>query len=149
MIPTLDIKIKVQISAIVNASEDLLKISTGLKNITGDVEPSKRQGSNNLLVWEFDSVNALYNFYMKIRERQIVSAARRLLLRNMRNDSTWVYLNKQAAFVGNIVLCDDEEESPLGPFVLKIKSPLLMEVIDWIVGEQRIEDSTNELRRPF
>ena len=147
MIPKLEIKIGIKISAVLNASEDLLKVSTAIKNVAGNVEPSNREEGDNLLVWDFDSINALYNFYSKIRERKIVTAARRLLLRNMGNDSTWVYLNKQAAFVGNIVLCDDPEESPLGPLILKFKSPLLGEVIDWLTGEKEMDDMAKDLRR--
>jgi predicted RNA binding protein with dsRBD fold (UPF0201 family) len=147
MIPTLEIKIKVRISAIINASEDPSKVVTASKNVSGNIEPSKREESGNLLVWEFDRIDALHNFYSKIRERKIVTAARRLLLRNMKNDSTWVYLNRQAAFVGNIVLCDEEGESPLGPLVLRIESPLLMDVIAWLVGQKEITDVTNESRR--
>ncbi|MGD0329496.1 MAG: hypothetical protein ABSB40_03505 [Nitrososphaeria archaeon] len=147
MIPKLEIKIKVQISAVLNASEDVGKLSAAIKSVAGNVEPSNREESDNLLVWEFDGINALYNFYSKIRERKITAAARRLILKNMRNDSTWVYLNRQAASVGNIVLCDDPEESPLGPLVLKFESPLLMEVVDWLTGEKEMNDVTKDLRR--
>jgi len=147
-VPTLDIKVDVQICAIVHASEDLLKVSTAIKNISGNIEPSKRQESNNLVVWKFNSVKVLYNFYRKIRERQIVTAARRLLLRNREKDSTRVLLNRQAAFVGNIILCDEEGESPLGPIILKIESPLLMQVIDWLVGKQEMEEAINKVGRP-
>ena len=117
---TLDIKVDVQISVVVNASEDLLKVFTAVKNIYGNAEPIEKQESNNLVIWKFNGVKALNNFYRKIRERQIITAARRLLLRNIKKDSTWVLLNRQAAYVGNIVLCDEEAESPLGPIILKI-----------------------------
>ena len=147
MIPKLEIKIGVQISAVLNASEDMRKVSSAIKSVAGNVEPSNKEEGDNLLVWDFDSINALYNFYSKIRERKIVAAARRLLLKNMGNDSTWVYLNRQAAFVGNIVLCDDPEESPLGPIVLRFKSPLLGEVIDWLTGEKEMNDMAKDLRR--
>jgi len=140
---TLDIKVDVQISVVVNASEDLLKVFTAVKNIYGNAEPIEKQESNNLVIWKFNGVKALNNFYRKIRERQIITAARRLLLRNIKKDSTWVLLNRQAAYVGNIVLCDEEAESPLGPIILKIESPQLMQVINWLVGEQKMEDATN------
>ena len=41
-------------------------------------------------------------------------------------------LNKQAATVGIAALCDDPNESPLGPIVLRIRSQNILELIDWL-----------------
>ena len=43
-----------------------------------------------------------------------------------------MYINKQAAFVNNIVFCDRADESPLGPIVVTIKTNNVEEFIDWI-----------------
>ena len=75
---------------------------------------------------------SLYYMYEKIRDKRSFSVARRLLLKNRSFDKTWVFLNKQAAFVGNISLCEEEAESPLGPIKLSINSHNLDRVIDWL-----------------
>jgi predicted RNA binding protein with dsRBD fold (UPF0201 family) len=144
---TLDVNVEVQISAIIHVSEDLLKVLIAIKNICGNADPIEKQESNNLVIWKFNSLKVLNNFYRKIRERQIITATKKLLLRNITKDSTSLLLNRQAAFVGNIVLCDEEAESPLGPIILKIESPELMQVIDWLIGEQKTENATNRVDR--
>jgi predicted RNA binding protein with dsRBD fold (UPF0201 family) len=72
----------------------------------------------------------------QFRDRQVRAAARRLLLSNSQgsNENTHLLLNKQAATVSIAALCDDPSESALGPIVLRIRSPLLHQVIDWLVA---------------
>jgi predicted RNA binding protein with dsRBD fold (UPF0201 family) len=48
---------------------------------------------------------------------------------------TWFYVNKQAATKGIIVLVDNEEESPLGPIKISIKSENILNVIGWLCPE--------------
>ncbi|MEM4643625.1 MAG: hypothetical protein QXY51_03225, partial [Candidatus Bathyarchaeia archaeon] len=73
--------------------------------------------------------------YSKIRDRQVVSAVRRLLLLNKVNSSTKLMLNRQVAYIGNIVVCEEEGESPLGPIFVEIESPQIDNVIEWLAGE--------------
>ena len=72
--------------------------------------------------------------YMKdqFRDRRVRAAARRLLLRNSSEIQTQILLNKQAATVGIAALCDDPSESALGPIILRIRSPEVIGVIDWL-----------------
>ncbi len=73
----------------------------------------------------------------QFRDRQVRAAARRLLLTNKgdsESNNTFLLLNKQAATVSIAALCDDPQESPLGPIVLRIKSPQVDRVIDWITA---------------
>jgi hypothetical protein len=51
----------------------------------------------------------------------------------LENDSTWFYLNKQAAFVGTITLCEEAEESPLGPIKVILTSSNIDKIIDWLI----------------
>ena len=51
----------------------------------------------------------------------------------MKDDSTWFYLNKQAAFVEKIAICEEAEESPLGPIKVVMTSSNIDGIIDWIV----------------
>jgi predicted RNA binding protein with dsRBD fold (UPF0201 family) len=71
----------------------------------------------------------------QFRDRQVRAAARRLLLLNKADsESTYLLLNKQAATVSIAALCDDPRESALGPIVLRLRSPRLQDVIDWITA---------------
>ena len=63
---------------------------------------------------------------------KIIPAVRRLLRNNAKSNKTRIYVNKQAAFVNNIVFCDRADESPLGPIVIIVKSDNLEEFIDWL-----------------
>jgi predicted RNA binding protein with dsRBD fold (UPF0201 family) len=56
-------------------------------------------------------------------------------MRNMTEDSTWFYLNKQAAFVNVPVLCDEADESPLGPIKVVLHSTNIEDVIEWLVSD--------------
>ena len=51
----------------------------------------------------------------------------------MERNSAWFYLNKQAAFVEKVVLCEEAEESPLGPLKLILTSSNIDLVIDALV----------------
>jgi predicted RNA binding protein with dsRBD fold (UPF0201 family) len=57
----------------------------------------------------------------------------------MAKDSTTILVNRQAAYIGNIVLCEEEAESPLGPIYVKITSQHLLEVIEWLASERDVE----------
>jgi predicted RNA binding protein with dsRBD fold (UPF0201 family) len=51
----------------------------------------------------------------------------------MIGNSTWFYLNKQAAFVGIVSICEEESESPLGPIKVTLRSSDLESVINWLI----------------
>jgi predicted RNA binding protein with dsRBD fold (UPF0201 family) len=72
----------------------------------------------------------------QFRDRQVRAAARRLLLTNNKDstETTYLLLNKQAATVSIAAICDDPSESALGPIVLRIRSPRIKEVIDWLTA---------------
>ena len=82
-----------------------------------------------------NNYESLTNIYETMRTRKIKSAYRRHLMRNMTEDSTWFYLNKQAAFADVIALCDEEDQSPLGPIEVVLHSKNIEDVIDWLVSD--------------
>jgi predicted RNA binding protein with dsRBD fold (UPF0201 family) len=47
----------------------------------------------------------------------------------------WFYLNKQAAFANVITLCDEEDQSSLGPIKIVLHSKDIVNVIDWLVSD--------------
>jgi len=87
------------------------------------------------LVANSNNYESLTKIYETIRSRKTKSAYRRHLMCNMTEDSTWFYLNKQAAFADIAVLCDEADESPLGPIKVVLHSTNIEDVIEWLVSD--------------
>ena len=123
---------KVSAYCTINASEDVNKVRTSVSNILIDMD-EKITGDS--LVANSSNYESLTRIYETMRSRKSKSAYRRLLMRNMANNSTWFYLNKQAAFSNVIALCDEAGESPLGPIKVVLHSKNIEDVIDWLVSD--------------
>ena len=123
---------KVSAYCTINASEDVNKIRTAISNILIDMD-EKITGDS--LVANSSNYESLTRIYETMRSRKSKSAYHRLLMRNMANNSTWFYLNKQAAFANVIALCDEAGESPLGPIKVVLHSKNIEDVIDWLVSD--------------
>ena len=80
---------------------------------------------------------SLERIYETIHLKQSQKTYRRNLEKNTQADTTWFYLNKQAAFVEKIVICEEANESPLGPIKVILQSSNIDELIDWLVFEKR------------
>jgi hypothetical protein len=127
-----DFNCKIDVYCTINPSEDQTKVEQAISNILPDIEiqindDSLRATSQNL--------ETLSNIFEVIHSRKIQRVYRRFLSNNLRNDSTWFYLNKQAALSNTVALCDDEDESPLGPIKIVLTSKNIEEIIDWLVSE--------------
>ena len=123
---------KVSAYCTINASEDMEKVRTAISNILTDMD-EKLTGDS--LVANSNNYESLTKIYETMRSRRRKSAYRRHLMRNMAKDSTWFYLNKQAAFANVIALCDEADESPLGPIKVVLHSKNIEDVIDWFVSD--------------
>ena len=129
---SLDVECKVSAFCMINASEDVNKVRTAISNTLTDMD-EKITGDS--LVANSNNYESLTKIYETMRSRRSKSAYRRHLMRNMANDSTWFYLNKQAAFTNVIALCDEADESPLGPIKVVLHSKNIEDVIDWLVSD--------------
>ena len=129
---SLDVNCKVSAFCTINASEDMEKVRTAVSNILTDMD-EKITGDS--LVVNSSNYESLTKIYETMRSRRTKSAYRRHLMRNMAKDSTWFYLNKQAAFANVIALCDEANESPLGPIKVVLHSKNIEDVIDWLVSD--------------
>tara|TARA_B100000809_G_scaffold159709_1_gene157074 strand:+ start:1157 stop:1558 length:402 start_codon:yes stop_codon:yes gene_type:complete len=129
---SLDVNCKVSAFCTINASEDMEKVRTAVSNILTDMD-EKITGDS--LVVNSSNYESLTKIYETMRSRRTKSAYRRHLMRNMAKDSTWFYLNKQAAFANVIALCDEADESPLGPIKVVLHSKNIEDVIDWLVSD--------------
>jgi hypothetical protein len=128
-IPSISCKIEMFCS--VNPSEDPKKIEKAISNIF----------TNSTIKTETFSISAqsknlksLEIIYETIHTKQSQKIYRRNLEKNLENDTTWFYLNKQAAFVEKIAICEEADESPLGPIKVILTSSYIDRIIDWIVS---------------
>ena len=129
---SLDVDCKVSAFCTINASEDINKVRTAVSNVLIDTD-EKITGDS--LVANSNNYESLTKVYETMRTRRSKSAYRRHLMRNMMKDSTWFYLNKQAAFANVITLCDEADESPLGPIKVVLHSTNIEDVIEWLVSD--------------
>ena len=129
---SLDVDCKVTAYCTINPSEDINKIRTAVSNVLIDMD-EKTTGDS--LVANSNNYESLTGIYETMRSRRSKSAYRKHLMRNMTEDSTWFYLNKQAAFANVITLCDEADESPLGPIKIVLHSTNIEDVIEWLVSD--------------
>jgi len=127
---SLDVDCKISAYCAINPSEDINKIRTSVSNVLIDMD-EKIVG--NSLIANSNNYESLSKIYEIIRAKNIKKVYRRNLRQNIVDDSTWFYLNKQAAFANVIALCDEDNQSPLGPIKIVLQSKNIRDVIDWFV----------------
>lgn len=115
----------------VQPSEDPQKVLRALLNMLPECEVTGGGMFVKATSTDTASLDALRD---AVISRQLQAGLRRNLLRNLDGEATWFYLNKQAAFVGAVAVCDDPEESPLGPLKITITSRRIQDIIEWLGG---------------
>ena len=103
---------EIQVFCEINPSEDPSKIKTAVLNIFPDLKISI---SDELLIGKSNDIGTLSNISESIHTKNTKNTYQRILKKNSNENSTWFYLNKQAAFVSTVALCSESNESPLGP----------------------------------
>ena len=124
-------KSTIQIFCEINPSEDPEKVRTAVSNIFPEIE---------LEVSDFDisgqtsNIEILSQVTKSIHEKNTKNSYQRILRKNNDGDSTWFYLNKQAAFVNTVALCSEANESSLGPIKVILRSNNVEQLIDSITN---------------
>ena len=126
----LDTDCKISAYCAINPSEDIDKIRTAVSNVLIDMN---ERIAGNSLITNSNNYESLSKIYEIVRAKNITKAYRRNLRQNIVDDSTWFYLNKQAAFANVVALCDEDNQSPLGPIKIVLQSKNIRDVIDWLV----------------
>lgn len=126
-----NISCKINAYCQVNPSEDPKKIERAVSNVLSNMDICIKDDS---LKATSTTLESLLNIHEKIHSRNTQKVYGRNLKRNLTNDSTWFYLNKQAAFVNVITLCENADESPLGPIKIILQSKQIEKIVDWLVS---------------
>ena len=127
-IPSLSCKI--EMFCTVNPSESIEKIEIAISNIFPYSIIKNNNFSINAQSKELRSFEKIYQF---IQNNKLQKNYLRSLEDNLQGNTTWFYLNKQAAFVEQIAICEESNESPLGPIKVILTSSNIDAIIDWIV----------------
>ncbi len=127
-----DLACKIEAYAAVKPSEDPEKVRVAVSHVLLDANYKYEDGSIKATSKDLQSLAKIYE---TIRSRKVIKTYRRQMRYNTHGDTTWFYLNKQAAYVDVIAICEEAEESPLGPIKIIFHSTEIQEVIDWLVPE--------------
>ncbi len=114
-------------------TEDQEKIIKALTNLF-DLDDIKVEdgGKYKKIVGVSEKVSSLKKFREKIWMQRILDTARSMMLRGASEESIIFMLHKQAAYAGKVSFIENENESSLGPIVVKIETKAPREIIDWL-----------------
>ena len=107
------------VSCQINPSEDPSKIKTAVFNVFPDLKVSV---NDQQLIGKSNNINSLSKISESIKSKKTAKTYERILKKNISTNSTWFYLNKQAAFVDTIAICDEADESSLGPIKVVLEA---------------------------
>ncbi len=123
---------KIEVYAVVNPSEDPDKVRLAVSHVMLESDYQYKEGSIKATSNELNSLTKIQETIKKHRTNRIY---RRQMRYNTKGDTTWFYLNKQAAYVDVIAICEEAEESAMGPIKVILHSKDLDKVIDWLAPE--------------
>ena len=113
-------------------SENSKKVEQAVSNVLIGMNFKINNDSLNATSKNLESLSKIYEI---IHSRKSQKNYRRQLNQNLMGDSTWFYLNKQAAFSNAVALCSEAEESPLGPIKIILNSKNVDRVIEWLISD--------------
>ena len=120
----------VQVLCDINISEDVSKVKNAALNVFPDLRISI---ADSQLVGKSNDITYLTNISELIHNKKTNNAFERILKKNTNENSTWFFLNKQAAFVEIVALCNDADESSLGPIKVILEADDIESVIELLV----------------
>ena len=121
----------IQVFCQINPSEDPEKVKLAVNNVFPDME---LETSDTQITGKTNNFSVLSAISKSIREKNIKNTYQRILKNNNDGESTWFYLNKQAAFVDTVALCSEANESSLGPIKVILRSNDIEQVIESITN---------------
>jgi len=128
MNPSFSCTIEIFCSA--NPSEDPKKIKAAIRNVLPDCEIKLEEFSIKGFSKNTSSLEKIRENIHTMKQQRIY---RKTLEKNIANNSTWFYLNKQAAYADKLAICEESDESPLGPMKIVLSSKNIERIIEWLV----------------
>jgi|TARA_B110001454_G_scaffold192713_1_gene193188 predicted RNA binding protein with dsRBD fold (UPF0201 family) len=125
-------KTTIQIFCEINPSEDPEKVKLAVNNIFPDLT---LEITDTDITGKSNNIQILSQISKSIHKNNIKKTYQRILKNNSNGDSSWFYLNKQAAFVNTVALCSEANESSLGPIKVILRSNDIEQVIDKITNQ--------------
>ncbi|MGQ0606410.1 MAG: RNA-binding domain-containing protein [Candidatus Nitrosotenuis sp.] len=129
MISLIDCKIEALCE--INPSEDPQKVEQAVSNLIDGIEIKSTKYSLEATSKEIESLAKIHESIQNHNTKKIYY---RILNQNLEGNSTWFYLNKQAAFVNNVAVCEHDDESPMGPIKIILHSKNIERVIEWLLS---------------
>lgn len=129
-IPSLSCKIEAY--AAVNPSEDPEKVKLAVSQVMPDTGYQYKEGS---IKATSNDLGSLLKIQEEIKKHRTNRVYRRQMRYNTKGDTTWFYLNKQAAFVDVIAICEEADESAMGPIKIILHCKDLEKLVDWLAPE--------------
>ena len=124
-------KTTIQIFCEINPSEDPEKVKLAVNNIFPDLT---LEITDTDITGKSNNIQILSQISKSIHKNNIKKTYQRILKNNSNGDSSWFYLNKQAAFVNTVALCSEANESSLGPIKVILRSNDIEQVINSITN---------------
>lgn len=126
------IKFRVEARTVLYPSENEEKVRQSVLNVL----PGSITQDGNFVLTTSDDESSLDVIRAAVSSRRTQTGLRRLLTRNTDGLKTWFYLNKQAALAGVVVMCEQADESPLGPICITIISEDMPNIIERLCGNE-------------
>ncbi len=120
----------VRVDCSVSPSEDPRKVRRALANIFPGMD---FQELDRKMRGTAADLGCLDRLCEEIHNRRFQRSLGRQVRLNTRGDSFWFYLNRQAAFADVAALCEHDDESPLGPIRVYVRSGQIDSVSEWLV----------------
>ena len=121
---------KIHVSCNVNSSEDPSKVKIAILNVFPELKISL---NDQQLIGESNNISSLSNISASIHTKNTKNIYKRILKKNSNENSPWFYLNKQAAYVNTVALCNESNESPLGPIKVILEANNIENIIQTLV----------------
>ena len=124
--------IEIIATAKIHNSEDANKVVDAIKNVVANAIITIDDGN---VIAVSRGRDALRIIHQQAKAREVLGVLKKKLLDNLVDNQTWFYINKQAAYAGVVVICDEAQESPLGPIKIEIRSDEINNVIEWLANK--------------
>lgn len=124
-----DFTCKIEAYSSLNTSEDPKKVEKAITNILHYCETKNGKFSVSGIS---HTIKSLEKIYETIHSRHSQNSLKKNMQGNLNNNTTWFYLNKQAALANTVAVCEEADESPLGPIKIILTSRNIERIISWL-----------------